>query len=201
MNASKSLLLLVILMACVTPALAVGKFYDNKIVPYDGVAEFNALPQNLYGTLSGHLRSSDNFLTPKVGIRNQADPNGTFTYFPILSDGRFGDLDGSIDIRLIPGKYDLYLPDGNGGQPEYSTALITAGKTSYPERELLGHAYSGEPEKEIIPGPDCHTHKTWIFEWGWVRHCYRGFCWWSFEITGGHWFEWQCCCDHRTTPN
>ena len=44
MNASKILLLLVILMACVTPALAVGKFYENKIVPYDGVAEFNALP-------------------------------------------------------------------------------------------------------------------------------------------------------------
>ena len=139
MNANKILLLLVILMACVTPALAVGKFYENKIVPYDGVAEFNALPQNLYGTLQVHLRSSDNFLTPEIGIRNQIEPNGTFRFFPILPDGTF-------EMQLIPGRYDLFLQDGNGGQPEHSTALVVAGMTSYPERELLGHAYAGSPE-------------------------------------------------------
>jgi len=139
MNANKIFLLLVILMACVTPALAVGKFYENKIVPYDGVAEFNALPQNLYGTLQVHLRSSDNFLTPEIGIRNQLEPNGTFRFFPILPDGTF-------EMQLIPGRYDLFLQDGNGGQPEHSTALVVAGMTSYPERELLGHAYAGSPE-------------------------------------------------------
>ena len=64
MNVNKILLLLVILMACVTPALAVGKFYENKIVPYNMTEEFAALPQNLYGTLQVHLRCSDNFLTP-----------------------------------------------------------------------------------------------------------------------------------------
>ena len=48
MKASSIFLVLILLMACVTPALAVGKFYENKIVPYDGVAEFKALTQNLY---------------------------------------------------------------------------------------------------------------------------------------------------------
>jgi len=191
MNASKILLLLVILMACVTPALAVGKFYENKIVPYDGVAEFNALPQNLYGTLQVHLRSSDNFLTPEIGIKNQGEPNNTYKFFPILSDGTF-------EMQLIPGRYDLFLKDGNGGQPEHSTALITAGLTSYPEKELLGHAYAGSPEEEIAPASDCHTHRIWIFghleyfeshpHWRWIP---------------GHWYTWECCkqhCEH-TNPN
>ena len=139
MNYKTLIVIALALCLCVSPALAVGKFYENKIVPYDGVAEFNALPQNLHGTLQVHLRSSDNFLTPEIGIKNQIEPNGTFRFFPILPDGTF-------EMQLIPGRYDLFLKDGNGGQPEQSTALIIAGMTSYPERELLGHAYSGSPE-------------------------------------------------------
>jgi hypothetical protein len=95
------------------------------------------------GILRGSIRSGYSTLTPKVGIRNDlAGENGTFTYFPILADGKFGDLNGNVDIELIPGKYTLYIPDGNGGQPEYSHATIVAGVISYPEKELLGHAVS-----------------------------------------------------------
>ena len=193
MNYKTLIVIALALCLCVSPALAVGKFYENKIVPYNMTEEFAALPQNLYGTLQVHLRCSDNFLTPEIGIRNQIEPNGTFRFFPILPDGTF-------EMQLIPGRYDLFLKDGNGGQSEHSTALITAGMTSYPERELLGHAYAGspEPEPEVSPAPDCHTHRIWIFghfgyyethpHWRWIP---------------GHWYTWECCrqhCEH-TNPN
>lgn len=105
------------------------------------------------GTLQGSIRCGYNTLTPVVGIRNDANPdgvNGTFTYFPILPNGKFGDVNGNEGIQLVPGSYTLYLKDGNGGQPEISHATIVANTISNPEIDLLGHAVSGDATHKVV---------------------------------------------------
>lgn len=148
--------------------------------PVSGVdSKYKAIPQtiedrspgeSMQGILRGSIRCGYNTLTREVGIRNDANPdgvNGTFTFFPILPNGMFGDLDGNQDITLIPGNFTLFLKDGNGGQPEYSHARITANEISYPEVELKGHAISSsvieipvvEPTVKICSAfyyPDMH---------------------------------------------
>ena len=187
-------------MVCIPPAFTIGHFYESKIAPFDLVKEYNNMSEATYGTLVGRLRCGDNFLTPTIGIRTL--DNKEFRMFAIRPDGVF-------EEPLNPGRYEACLfnargeQDGNGGQPECSYFNIVARQRSYTERELMGHAYSGEP-KEIIPAPDCQTHRIWIRDWEWVRHCYHKFCWWSLEITGGHWYTWECCkqnCNSLTTPN
>ena len=197
----KKLFLALLCLCLVLPVMAAHDYYpdrNDKVVPFNLVKEYNNMTEATYGTLVGRLRCGDNIMTPVIGIRTL--DNKEFRMFKIRPDGVY-------EEPLNPGRYEACLfnsrgeQDGNGGQPECSYFNIVARKPSYTERELMGHAYSGEPKKEITPEPTCHTHKIWIFEWGWVRHCGRFFCWWQIEITGGHWYEWECCKQHcDSTP-
>jgi hypothetical protein len=55
--------------------------------------------------------------------------------------------DGYYYAFLVPGEYDLVLPDGNAGHPEYARITIQAGeKIVVP---FLGHAVSFDPD--ILP--------------------------------------------------
>jgi len=165
----------------------------SKYRDIDPVKELANSPDMSVGVLQGNIRCGYNTLTPKVGIRNDlAGANGPFTYFPILSDGRFGDLNGNADIQLIPGSYTLYLPDGNGGQPEYSHATIVAGKFSRPEKDLLGHAVSSLPaEVKSAPSPDCHEHRVRIFGHFQYFESHPHLRW-----IDGYWYTWTCCKKH-----
>jgi hypothetical protein len=127
--------LAVLLALAVSPVSAVGTYYESKVVPIDIVADYNNMPEAFYGTLVGRLACGDNVMTPEIGIRNVLDVNGTYTMFPINPDGTF-------EIVLAPGSYSLWIPDGNGGQPEWSHVTIATRQVSYPETRLLGHAYS-----------------------------------------------------------
>ena len=158
----------------------------SKYRDIDPVKELANSPAMAVGTLQGNIRCGYSTLTPEVGVRNDVNPNGTFTFFPILSDTRFGDLNGNADIQLIPGSYTLYLPNGNGGQPEYSHATIVAGKFSQPEKELIGHCVSQPSAPLTVSAPDskCHTHTIHIPI---IKH---------WKIVGWYHYTWECCKQH-----
>ena len=194
MNYKHLFTILTICVCLAAPAMAVSAHYESKIVPTVTDAPIT------YGTLSGSIRCGYNTLTKEIGIKNDADPTGTYRYFPILPDGRFGEYVGDetkYDIDLIPGNFTLYLADGNGGQPEYSHAIIVAGQKSNPMIDLKGHAVSSEDKKTIspvptiTPSPDCHTHSIYIpghFEY----HCQKPHWRW----VSGYWYSWTCCKHH-----
>ena len=80
---------------------------------------------------------------PAIGIRNViSSDESPFKFFPVLPDGTF-------EEDLIPGNFTLYIPDGNGGQPEYSSVMVVAGKISYPSKELLGHAATYSTKEDL----------------------------------------------------
>lgn len=156
MNAKHIILVALILVLAVSPALAVGQYYENKVVDYNLVAEYNSMPESAYGTLRGSLRCGDNILTPEIGVRNDLTPEVGFTMFPIAPDGTF-------EFQLIPGTFTLYLPDGNGGQPEYSHATVSARQISYPEIPLLGHAYTTDGDDAQVVESKPHAKFVILF--------------------------------------
>jgi hypothetical protein len=92
----------------------------------------------LTGTIKVIVRSGYNTLTPEIGIRNDANPdgvNGTFKFYPIQPDG-------IAEIEVIPGKFTLYIPNSNGGQDEFAYDVTVAGGKVTPVA-MLGHAVSG----------------------------------------------------------
>ena len=165
---------------------------DSK---YKATPVFTEPQQNalLVGTIKVIVRSGYNTLTPEVGVRNDANPdgaNGTFKFYPIQPDG-------IAEIEVIPGEFTLYIPNSNGWQDEFAHATVAGGKVT--PVAMLGHAVSGSPAKVVAPAPspDCHEHRIWIPEGVWVERCSKYFgCWWQFKITGGHWFTWTCCKHH-----
>jgi hypothetical protein len=178
----KTLFTILLICVCLTsPAMAAGQFFESKIVPTEPYTSVG------YGTLYGSIRCGYNTLTKEVGIKNNLDLNGSYKFFPIRPDGTFEEI-------LIPGTFALYLPDGNGGQPEYSSVTIRANERSYPERELLGHGITQDGREESITPEltsDCHTHSIWIighFEY------YNQKPHWRWEP--GRWYTWTCCRHH-----
>jgi hypothetical protein len=109
--------------------------YEMKYAP----APTTALPT--LGDIRGTIRAHQNDISTEVIAYG---PSGTIIA-PILADGTF-EFTG-----LIPGVYQLYIADGNGGQPEYSTATVAAGKVAFPEKDFLGHAISvGDGKIKIV---------------------------------------------------
>ena len=83
--------------------------------------------------------------------------------------------DGKFDDRYLPGRYNLTLLDGNGGQPERTEFKITKGGRT--DVIFIGHAISGPGKKE----PVCHEEQIWhcgYWTWDPQRVCHRGHCWW-----------------------
>lgn len=130
----------------------------SKLKPIDIAAELKESPQSYVGVLKFNLRCGYSTLTREVGIRNDAVPNGAFTFYPIQPDGSF-------ETELVPGNFTVFLPDSNGGQPQTSRVTIVAGQVSYPFNEMLGHAVSGYTEP-IVPEVICPsvTTKGWFFK-------------------------------------
>lgn len=130
---------MLVLSILIVPVMASSSDYVNKYT------DTPANPTQETGLLIGSIRCGMNTFTHEIGIRNIIAVNQSYTMTPIQPDGKF-----SVD--LIPGNFSLYLPDGNAGFPEYSTATIKAGQISYPESELLGHAVT-EFVPEVAPAP------------------------------------------------
>jgi len=157
-----------------------GSGVTSKYKDIDPVKELANSPAMSVGVLQGNIRCGYNTLTYEVGVRNDLEgENGTFTFFPIQPDGTF-------EIELIPGSFTLYLPDGNGGQPDYSHATIVAGKFSQPEKELIGHCVSQPSALLTVSEPDskCHTHTIHIPI---IKH---------WKIVGWYHYTWECCKKH-----
>lgn len=109
--------------------------YTMKYAP----APTTALPTT--GDIRGTIRAHQNDISQQVIAYG---PSGTIIA-PILADGTFE------FTNLTPGQYQLYIADGNGGQPEYSTATVVAGKVAFPEKDFLGHAISvGDGKVKVV---------------------------------------------------
>ncbi len=93
---------------------------------------------NLAGTLSCGYTT----LTPIVYISNDLDANKT--RFPMEVDHN-----GRYEYRgLAKGNYTLYVPDGNGGQPEYSFVQCLGSGDVWPFRQILGHGVTADSGDE-----------------------------------------------------
>lgn len=133
------LIITLALCLCIVPAIATSSDYTSKY------ANPSLVTPETTGILTGHIRCGYNVFTTEIGIRNDIlGDKGEFTFYPINADGKFWQT-------LIPGNFTLYLKDGNGGQPEYSHAVVAAGRISNPEIDILGHAIS--PSSKPIEQP------------------------------------------------
>jgi len=140
---------------------------DSK---YKATPMFTEPQQNalLVGTIKVIVRSGYNTLTPEVGVRNDANPdgaNGTFKFYPISPDG-------ITEIEVIPGQFTLYIPNSNGGQDEFAHVTVAGGKITYVA--MLGHAVSGSPAK-VVSASTCpliletKITKGFLLQWVWFR--------------------------------
>lgn len=124
--AAIGVVMLVLLGFVVAPAMASNA--DNDLYH----SKYAAIPPTetpLKGTLKGNLRAG-------FALDQTLVIYGPETVKVIAGD------DGTFEVDLLPGQYTIVVANGNGGQPEFSSATIVAGQLSYPEREILGHAIS-----------------------------------------------------------
>jgi hypothetical protein len=193
---------------------------ENKYVERTAF-DTQPVAERMAGTIAGNLRCGYSPLTPEIGIRNvknvdgSPNTNGSYEYYNIKADGTFE------IYPLAAGRYQLHVNDGNGGQPEDTFANVVPGKTSQPENEIKGHAFSGDGEQckqlEIISAQygkittsiviDVAEHTEYRY-WIEATGHWSG-PWWNrkFHIdTPAHWSEWsntnphKCGQQTRTVP-
>jgi hypothetical protein len=150
--------------------------------------------------LAGTLACGYTTLTPTVYISNALDTNKTQTPLSVDHNGRY-------EYRgLAKGNYTLYVPDGNGGQPEYSSVQCLGSGDVWPFRQILGHAVTADsaPDacyRQIVSAqygafeeqcgePYTVHHGDYTREWmpkvchgsGWFYHCHDGY--WDYDHVG-----------------
>ena len=86
------------------------------------------------GQFFGHIRAATNVFSNEVVV---IGPSGQKNV-PVNPDGTFE------VTNLVPGKYTVYLLDGNGGQFEQSSFTVNAAGISHLDNEILGHAFSAQ---------------------------------------------------------
>jgi hypothetical protein len=95
------------------------------------------------GQFFGHIRAATNVSSNEVVVIGPAGQKNV----PV-------DPDGTFEVtNLVPGKYTVYLLDGNGGQFEQSSFTVNAGGVSHLDSEILGHAFSatdGGKQPDVI---------------------------------------------------
>ena len=136
-----------------------------------------------WGTIKVILECGSNTLSPTFTLKNE-DANITKEY-SIGPGGYFED-------QFSVGNYTPYLPDGNGGQPEYGkTFRVNAQQTNYVV--WLGHAISPPESSKVSSKPTVKPtvtptptqHCTW-HEGRWQNSCdNRHHC--HIEWIPGYW--------------
>ena len=127
---------MLLLAALIVPVLAVNEYRD----PNAGDATAIYAGANTCD-LRGSLRCGYPTLSPIVYMRNvnETDVNKTQKIY-VNADGTF-EYPG-----LAVGKYRLYVPDGNGGQPEESFAVCNGHGVINPQTDLMGHAVTSRAD-------------------------------------------------------
>jgi len=145
----------VILMAFMVPVSAVwqngnwvqdGQSTAGQTVTYNSVTDvtskYNANVGSKYdlahqqtGFLRGTIKCANGFYSTYMNVTNDKAPNAEPLRVKINADG-------SYDAELVAGHYQIVIPNGVGGVPEYSSVLINPGYISAPEKELIGHIVS-----------------------------------------------------------
>lgn len=174
-----------IMIIMIPSALAAHDYYDVRpTIDSNPTHQSDYKIQQEYGRLKVIFKCGGNTLS-SIFILKNLDANVSKTYFV--------DSNGQFDDEFSIGNYSVYLPDGNGGQPEPLQYLtINPQKTSY--AVFLGHAIS-QPEKPkvkakpttqptVAPTQNCHYH-----DGRWTRKCvgsgHHKFC---FDIwIPGYW--------------
>jgi hypothetical protein len=97
------------------------------------VGETAPIPDGM-GTLEISVRCEHNLFSKDVLIQPTGEDWHWAKNIKLSPDGTYTD-------RFLPGTYDLWLLDGNGGQPEYASITIYEGYLS--KTRFIGHAVSG----------------------------------------------------------
>lgn len=139
----KNLILITILCAlciCIGSVAAAHDYYEVRpTIDSNPVHQQDYKMQQQYGYIKVILRCGGNTLSPNVVLKNEdANVSKVFSI----------DANGQFDDEFSVGNYSVYLPDGNGGQPEPVQYLtVNPQKVSY--AVFLGHAIS--PSEECKP--------------------------------------------------
>lgn len=167
------------------PASAAHDYYEVRpTIDSNPIHQADYKIEQQYGYIKVILRCGYNTLSPSFEITNDdAKITKTFSIEP----------DGSFKSEFITGNYTVYLPDGNGGQPEPAQHItVRAQQTSYVV--FLGHAISqpdmpkvtAKPTVQPTPTPSCHWHDGY-----WKRVCipkphgHGQICTWIYIL--GYW--------------
>lgn len=149
--------------------------------------------------LRGQIRAGYTTLTPIVYMSNDANPNKTPLELEVMGNGQYE------YFGLARGNYTLFVPDGNGGQPESTTVTCAGSGDVFPLEQIIGHAVSASDQsvcyrtimrsvyggfEERCGEPYTVHHGDYAREWvpkvchgfGWSYHCHEGY--WDYDYVG-----------------
>jgi len=115
------------------------------ILPVAGLNQYMSVPVDTgdgLGTLEISVLCHHNLFSNKMYIKWKAENWSQSREIQLSPDGLY-------DGRYLPGIYDVWLVDGNGGQSEYQTLEITKGELT--SVFFIGHAVSGPGISEPVP--------------------------------------------------